>query len=80
MNFSDKTILIYSGNYVSSIVIVSSANLIVKSISKFIVKRFAKSFGYLISQKLDKKALIGRRKDYQKFDEEVAYIRKFLPL
>lgn len=80
MNFSDKTILIYSGDFVSSICIVSSANLIVKSISKTLVKKFEKSYGESIHQKILRNDFFGRRKEYQDFDSEIVYIRKFLPL
>ena len=80
MNFSDKTVLIYSGNIVSSIVIVSSANLIVKSISQFLGNKFEKMYGKLIQQKIDQNVLYSRRKDYLEFDNEVEYVRKFLPL
>ena len=80
MNFSDKTVLIYSGTTVSSIVIVSSANLIVKSISQFLGEKFEKLFGEHIQQKIDQNILYSRRKDYQEFDKEVEYVRKFLPL
>ena len=80
MNFSDKTVLIYSGNVVSSIVIVSSANLIVKSVSKYIVHKFESSYGEIIVQKQNQNSLIGRKKDYIEFDNEINYVRKFLPL
>ncbi len=80
MNFSDKTVLIYSGNIVNSIVIVSSANLIVKSLSPFIAKRFEKMFGDFIQQKIDKNIFYSRKKDFLAFDKEVEYIRKFLPI
>lgn len=80
MNFSDKTVLIYSGKVVSSILIVSSPNLIAKSISRFIVKKFEKSYGNVIIKKQEKNNLIGVTKDYKAFDTEVAYIRMFLPL
>ena len=80
MNFSDKTVLIYSGEVVSSIVIVSSGNLIAKSISQFIVKRFENIFGQEILKKVKDNSFLGRKKDYSSFDNEITYVRKFLPL
>lgn len=80
MNFSDKTVLIYSGFTVNSLVIVSSANLIVKSISQFLGKRFENQFGETLLKRIDQNVLYSRRKDYEDFDEEVDYVRKFLPL
>lgn len=80
LSFADKTVLIYTGAYVRSILIVSSTNLIGKSISEYLVKRFEKSFGELIKDSLFENGNLGRQKNYAKFNSVVEYVRTFLPL
>ena len=80
MNFSNKTVLIYSGDIVRSIVIVSSSNLITKGVSRYLVKKFEKQFGEYIKEKLDKNEFVSKTHDYREFDKEILYVRKFIPL
>ena len=80
MRFSNKNVLIYSGDHVRSILIVSSSNLIAKNISKHIVKKFEKLFGKAIQSNISNNTFISRKTDYVGFENEIMYIRQFIPL
>ena len=80
MRFSNKTLLMYSGDFVRSILIVSSSNLIAKAISKHIVRKFEKEFGNSINNSILENTFISRRTDYIGFEKEITYIRQFIPL
>lgn len=80
MIFLDKTVLIYSGEIVRSILVVSSTNLISKSLSKYLVKRFEKKFGKDIQNKIAEEKFISDEIDYTSFNDDITYVREFLPL
>ena len=80
MAFSNKTVIIYSGEVVRSILIVSDSNVITKGISRYIVKKFEKKFGKTIEEKFNNGVFISRISDYIDFEKEISYIREFIPL
>ena len=80
MSFSNKTVLIYTGEYVRSILILSSSNLIAKAVSKHVVKNFEKLFGEHIESNVNNNMFVSRKNDYLAFEKEVDYIRQFIPL
>lgn len=80
MTFANKTIIIYTGDVVRSILIVSSSNLISKGISKYLVKRFEKDYGEFIKEKLSQNEFVSKTTDYREFNGIVTYVRQFLPL
>ncbi len=80
MTFSNKTVIVFSGEFVRSIVIVSSSNLMAKGISKYIVKKFEKKYGNYIKEKISKNEFVSRITDYKDFESDIKYVRKFLPL
>ena len=80
LTFVDKTVLIYSGSTVRSIMIVSSTNLIAKGVSKYLANRFEKMFSDTITKDLLEEKFIGVEDDYWLFDSVVNYVRTFLPL
>ena len=80
MNFSNKRVLISTGEYVRSILILSSSNLIAKEISNFVVKRFEKLFGKKLEKNNKDRSFVIKNSDYKTFDGEVEIIRRYLPL
>lgn len=80
MTFSNKTVIVYSGEIVRSILIVSSSNSIANGISKHIVKKFENMFGQEIEDKVSKGLFVPKRNDYLSFNKEIDYVREFLPL
>lgn len=80
LSFADKKVLIYTGSTVRSILIVSNTNLIAKSVSRHLVQKFEKKFGLEIKEKFKNNSFVNKKSDYIDFDQEVAYVRKFLPL
>ena len=75
--YGDKVVVTYSGEYVTCFLIVTQANFITSSIAKFVATQYEKKFKeYLIkSQHRPVKATI-----FRDFDNEVNFVRRFIPL
>jgi hypothetical protein len=77
IRFGDKSVIIDSGEWVSSVLIVSEGNFVTKSITKFLTKKFEEMFE---NPKKEHKDQVINVSDYISFEIPVNTTRPFIPL
>jgi hypothetical protein len=77
IRFGDKSVIIDSGEWVSSALIVSEGNFVTKSITKYLTKNFEKMYQ---NPKKENKNKVINLSDYLSFETLVDTIRPFIPL
>ena len=78
IGFGDKSVLIASGNRVSSLMIVSEINLVTQSISKYLTKTFEQNYKDLIQ--MEKEMPVHQSDLFKEFSVVVDRIRQYIPL
>lgn len=77
--FDDKVVLISPGNYITSILLVSNNNFVSKAISVQITNSFEKKFHQTLKKHFLEKIFSYRTNDFNNFDQEMNYYKKYFP-
>ncbi|MFW9995871.1 MAG: hypothetical protein ACFFD4_27780 [Candidatus Odinarchaeota archaeon] len=76
--FGDKVILIASGRWVSTLMIVNEKNFITSAVSKYMTRKFEQQFEEKLLS-LGKNAPVNRT-DFEDFKQTISLIRQYIPL
>ena len=77
IRFGDKVALMNHGNFVTTLLIVSEANFVTKSIASYLTNKFEKSYIHLYE---NEKNVILNKDIYSEFQREFDFVREFIPI
>lgn len=79
--FEDKIVLISTGRYVTTLVLVGSkTNFISKAITQQITTKFEKKYSEILTSQFNEKKFTFKTNDFRNFEREMAYFKKYFPM
>ncbi len=79
--FEDKIVLISTGKHITTLVLVGSKNNIIsKAITKQITTKFEKKYSNLLVSHFNEKNFTFKTNDFNNFEQEMIYFKKYFPL